>query len=97
MVIPQFWGTGPKPLGLILVQQLALPLVRGTTADGARRIEGTARAEIVRAQQGTITNADQEISLARLKRNQAAENMQDVHEFGRVLGEPTIRLDPFEG
>ena len=82
--------------GLTVIKETALSLVCAGTTSRAGGIECSACAEVIRAHQGTAANAAQECGLGRLNRNQAPEDMEYVHEFRRVLGEPTSRLNLFE-
>src|SRR5437763_11312849 len=43
-----------------------------------------------------ITYACEKVCLRRLKNDHAPQHMQEVQEIGRVLGEPSLRLDLFE-
>ena len=83
-------------LGVRAAEEAPLPLVRGPTAGDAGRVEGSASAQVVGVHQGTIGNTTQEIGLARLERDQAAEDVEHVHQFRGVVGEPDIGLNPFE-
>ena len=92
-------GSGPLVLNHIAhpSQQHILPRVRLTALALARNVKRAGGAQGVGADEGGVADAGEEVGLAGFEGDEAAEDVEDVQEFGGVVGKPAVGLDFLKG
>ena len=78
-------------------QQRILPRVDGAASAVSLHVKRAGHAQGVGADEGTGADAGEEVGLAGFEGDEAAEDVEDVQEFGGVLGEPAVGLDFLQG